>query len=399
MNLSEALDQFDRTVANLDLLEGLWQQYKLHIPESPAFGLDTPEIEELRRDYADAANSLPSIDGYRVDPELLALDDYSQMLLDAQEIYEISAFRGVYDLMQEPEKHIGEYKHRFSKARRRLVRRRMEEVVSEVDNLLHSSFETDLGREFPSGEDDWTTLREKATEINRLRGSETIRATRLRDFYRHIRFAEPHDLHDIVTHDWPNVRTALIDLVFEGEPLAVQVDDLQDLVKSEPEGAVSSRLDWELLDQETFERLVFEILRNTKSYENVELLMKTNAPDRGRDISATRVFIDEVNGTERRSVVFQCKHWLTKSVGVKEILVLLEEVKLWSRPFVEVFVVTCGSFTQDAVDWREKREINNKSPRVYFWPGSHLEHVLATRPSNPLRLFLRGAFEPLAVAL
>lgn len=381
MDLSEALDQFDRTVANLDLLEGLWQQYKLHIPESPAFDLDTLEIEQLRRDYADAANALPSIDGYRVDPELLALDDYSQMLFDAHEISELSAFRGVYDLMQEPERQIGEYKHRFSKSRRRLVRRRMEEVVSEVDNLLHSSIESDLGREFPNGEDDWASLREKITEINRLRGSATIRASRLRDFYRHTRFAEPHDLHDIVSQDWPNVRTALIDLVFEGEPLVVQVDDLQELVKSEPEGAVSSKLDWGLLNQETFERLVFEILQNTKSYENVELLMKTNAPDRGRDISATRVLIDELNGTERRSVVFQCKLWLTKSVGVQEILVLLEEVKLWSRSFVEVFVVTSGSFTQDAVDWREKREINNESPSVYFWPGTHLEHVLATRPA------------------
>ncbi|WP_420433459.1 restriction endonuclease [Candidatus Poriferisocius sp.] len=381
MDLSEALDQFDRTAANLNLLEGLWQQYKLYIPENPAFDLDTPEIDQLRRDYADAANSLPSIEGYRVDPELLALDDYSQMLLDAHEIYELSAFRSVYDFMQEPEKQIGEYKHRFSKARRRLVRRRMEEVVSEVDNLLHSSIETDLGREFSNGEDDWVALREKITEINRLRGSATIRATRLRDLYRHIRFAEPHDLHDIVTQDWPNVRTALIDLVFEGEPRVIQVDDLQDLVESEPGGAVSSKLAWQLLDQETFERLVFEILRNTKSYENVELLMKTKAPDRGRDISATRVFIDEVNGTERRSVVFQCKHWLTKSIGVKEILVLLEELKLWSRTFVEVFVVTSGSFTQDAVDWREEREMNDESPRVYFWPDTHLEHVLATRPA------------------
>ena len=381
MDLSEALNQFDRTIVNLDLLEGFWQQYKVQIPESPAFGLDTPETEQLQRDYADAANSLPSIDGYRVDPNLLALDDYSQMLFDAHEISELSAIRSVYDLMQEPESQIGEYRHRLSKARRRLVRRRMEEIVGEVDNLLQSSTETEHGRQFPNEEDDWTMLRNKIAEINRLRGTDVIPGSRATDLYRHIHFAQPYDLHDIVTRDWPSVRTVLIDLVFEGEPFDIQVKDLHDLVKSEPAGAVSSKLEWEQLDQETFERLVFEILRNADSYENVEWIMKPNAPDRGRDISAIRVFRDDINGTERRSAVFQCKHWLTKSVNVKELSTLLEEVELWSRTFVEVFVVTSGSFTQDAVDWREKREMSDKSPRVHFWPGTHLEHLLATRPA------------------
>lgn len=382
MDLSGALTQFDRTIANLELLEGHWEKYQQHIPDSPAFGLDTPEVEQIRRDYTDTANSLPAIDGYRIDSDLWALDDISQAILDYQEIGEaLAGLRFIDEIEQNPKRQIDKYRYIFTKARRNLVRRRVEEIVTEVDDLLRLTVASEQGREFSKDEEGWSSLRGLITELHRLLGKSRLPGTRIADLYRHIHFAQPCDLHDIVVTDWPSVRTGLIDLVFEGEPLTVDVEDIGELVKSEPTGSVTSSLEWDQLDSTTFERLIFDIIRSADTYQNVQWLMKTNAPDRGRDISAEKVIVDPLSGIERCHVVFQCKHWQSKSIAVSDLSVLPEQVKLWSRRFVEVTIVTSGTFTQDAVEWREKREIENAFPKVTFWSGSHLERLLAERPA------------------
>jgi hypothetical protein len=48
-------------------------------------------------------------------------------------------------------------------------------------------------------------------------------------------------------------------------------------------------------------------------------------------------------------VIVQCKHWLSRSVNVKDLLASLETVHLSEPPPVDVLVVaTSGLFTQDA---------------------------------------------------
>ena len=387
MDLSAALTQFDRALANLDRLEDLWSRFEPNIPTSPAFGLDTSEVDQIRRDYSDVAHSLPAIDGYRIDPDLPALDGISQAIIDIWEIDEPSAIMDIDNMSQAPRRQIEEYRHKLVKTRRRLVRRRIEDVVSAVDDLLRSTVKVEHGHEFYGVDDGWSQLSEMIAELDRLRGVEQLRGTRIGDLNRHIRFAEPHDLRDIVELDWPSVRTALIDIAIDGEPLSISVDDLGELVRSEPTGSVTSRLEWSQLDAETFERLLFDLLHSTSSYENVEWLMKTSAPDRGRDVSAERVIVDELSGTERRHVLFQCKNWQSRSVNVRDLTILLEEVKLWSRPFSEVVIVTSGRFSQDAVDWRDSRELSQELPVVRFWAGSHLEKLLASRPSVRSKYF------------
>ena len=382
MDLSTALTQFDRTMANIELLESLWQRYEQHIPSSAVFGLDTPEIGQIRREFSDIANSLPAINEIKLEADLLPLDDISQMRFDYMEIgLEMEGYRAIDDATQLPKRNLDEYKYRVLKMRRLLVRSRIEEVVARMDDLLRSTTETDQGREYPDNIDGWALLGEMIAELDRLRGSDLLSDTRLGDLNRHIHFAEPHDLRDIVELDWPSVRTALVDLVVEGEPLTISVEDLGDLVRSEPTGSVTSRLDWEHVDSETFERLVFDLLRSAGSYENIEWLIKTNAPDRGRDLSADRVIVDELSGTKRLAVLVQCKHWQSRSISVANIVTLMAEVGLWSRRFAIVIVATSGRFTQDAVDWREKRELEGEYPAVEFWAGSHIEHLLASRPT------------------
>lgn len=42
------------------------------------------------------------------------------------------------------------------------------------------------------------------------------------------------------------------------------------------------------ITDEGFERLLFDLLRGLEGYDNVDWLMKTNASDRGRDLTVYR---------------------------------------------------------------------------------------------------------------
>ncbi|TAK96831.1 hypothetical protein EPO05_00815, partial [Patescibacteria group bacterium] len=100
-------------------------------------------------------------------------------------------------------------------------------------------------------------------------------------------------------------------------------------VRQTPRGPVATKLKWESLTEEEFERLIFVLIAAEHGYENPEWLMKTNAPDRGRDLSVYRVYNDSLGGTLRQRVIIQCKHWLSKSVSPTEIGTLKEQMRLW----------------------------------------------------------------------
>jgi hypothetical protein len=190
------------------------------------------------------------------------------------------------------------------------------------------------------------------------------------------------DLHDISEHDWPSVKVGLRKSLYgEREPIPVDVEDLGSLVSKKPRGPVATKLQWERLTDEDFERLIYTLISSEQSYENPEWLMKTNAPDRGRDLSVYRVHVDSLGGTIRQRVIIQCKHWLSKSVGTQEITALREQMKLWEPPRVDVHVIaTSGRFTSDAVAIIEKHNQSDSALRIEMWPESHLERLLANRP-------------------
>jgi len=73
------------------------------------------------------------------------------------------------------------------------------------------------------------------------------------------------------------------------------------------------------LDFSDFFKSGFSLISSAKGYENPEWLMHTNAPDRGRDLSVTRVVDDPLAGVRRSRVLIQCKHWTTKSVSVGDV--------------------------------------------------------------------------------
>jgi hypothetical protein len=195
-------------------------------------------------------------------------------------------------------------------------------------------------------------------------------------------FGQHQDLIDIEKLDWPRVKAGLRkDLYGDNEPLPSSVRDLGDLVAAKPRGEVVTKLAWSNLDKESFERLLFNLISTTKGYENPEWLTRTDAPDRGRDLSVMRVIVDQLAGTQRQRVIIQCRHWLSASITLPDVVTIKEQMSLWGQPRVEVVTITTsGRFTTDAIQWIETHNASGNTPSIEMWPESHLERLLASRP-------------------
>jgi hypothetical protein len=219
-------------------------------------------------------------------------------------------------------------------------------------------------------------------QVERLTGGMVPRTARWRDMRRHLGIGQGVDLHDIARVDWPSVRSELqANLYSELEPLPVEVDNLVTLVRAKPSGPVTTKLNWSAITAEEFEQLLFNIVVDASGYTNAQLLMHTNAPDRGRDVSVERVNSDSLSGTRSQRVIIQAKHWQSKSVAVADISEAASQMALWEPPRVHVLVVaTSGRFTADAVAWVEKHNEAGQLPAIEMWPDSHLELLLAQRP-------------------
>jgi hypothetical protein len=189
------------------------------------------------------------------------------------------------------------------------------------------------------------------------------------------------DLRDVALLDWPSVRPSVERQLYdEREPIPVGDEDLVDLAAAHPTGSVTTALNWAGLDDEGFERLVFNIIGDASGYENPQWLTKTRAPDRGRDLSVDRVVPDSLGGTRRSRVMVQCKHWATRPIGAGEAAEAVAKAELWSTPpFDVVIIATTGRFSADGVAWIETHNVSNRL-QVEMWPETHLEMVLAARP-------------------
>lgn len=144
---------------------------------------------------------------------------------------------------------------------------------------------------------------------------------------------------------------------------------------------MTSSLPWTRLDDDSFERLLYDLLRSIAEHDNVQWLMQTRAPDRGRDLSLDRVIRDSTGSVRTERVIVQAKHWLSKSVRPSDIGDLVHSVKLWEPPVVRgLIIATSGRFTADAVSWAEKHNDSGNPPLIELWPESRLETLLAYRP-------------------
>jgi hypothetical protein len=395
MDLDHALRQFDLVEANLAKLETVLKRITALVPSGIAFMDGSPEDREHRelcRSYRDLIAALPAIDGWKITAAPPGLDAIAQMRLDANEVGEIECMVSVEQGINEPDHEFDDYRSRFNRKRRQLVRRRLSELVAEADALIGAF---DLALYTPDIRTDvsganWDRLRSVVAETDRLLGTGS-RSSSWNDLRRHLSFAKGCDIHDIVTKDWPVVRHEIARMGYEEtEPLPVAVADLDELTAAKPAGRVATALSWDALDDEAFERLIFCLISDAPGYENPAWLTRTRAPDRGRDLSVTRVRQDALAGVSRERVIIQCKHWLSKSVPDTELADSVTKMVHWEPPSVDVLiVVTSGRFTTDAVAWQEKHNQSGKHLKVELWPESHLERLLAQRPHIVAEFHLR----------
>ncbi|MFE5890470.1 restriction endonuclease [Streptomyces sp. NPDC056462] len=197
-----------------------------------------------------------------------------------------------------------------------------------------------------------------------------------------MRFSQGQDWRDIVAFDWPAVRAGIEAKSFgDSDPLPVPDIDLGQAASGSLTGAATLALPWELLNDDGFERLLYDLLRDIPEHQNVEWLMQTRAPDRGRDLSMDRVLRDGSGGVRTERVIVQAKHWRSRSVNAAAVSETATAGKLWGPPLVRgIVIATSGRFTADAVSWAERHNSEGNAPYIDLWPDSRLETLLAQRP-------------------
>jgi hypothetical protein len=383
--INSALRPFEATEANLAKLERLWSKIQEKTPGGIQFGSDGA-YEELVRSYQDILGSLPKIDGWRPERIPMDIDAIAQCRLDAKEVGEISMEMSIEKDIEEPGVELARYRHQLNRKRRQLIRSVMSDVVSRVDDTLSS-----LRKRIPKRPvankavkyPDWEGLKHEIEQIDSLLGDSLTRPRRWSDLRRHLSFGMMGDLLDILRLDWPEVKSGLEKGLYDDdEPLPVEVADLDVLASAQPKGQVITKLKWDSLGGEQFERLTFSLISAAQGYENPEWLIHTNAPDRGRDLSVYRVINDPLSGTMRSRVLIQCRHRLTKSVSPSDVVELKEQITIWEPPKVDVLIIaTTGRFSSDAVATIERHNAGDRALKIEMWPESHLERLLAERPA------------------
>ncbi|MCF0083309.1 restriction endonuclease [Streptomyces lomondensis] len=380
MDLEELLRAMDRTAANLKKLESVWERAQPFIPSGPQRGSD-PQYDGLRAAWTDLLSGLPPIDGWTITEPLPDIDEIGQAYID---YLEIGVPPSAVDAAGEkPGADLAAYRYRLERARRRAARGRLEQLVATVDATLPIAVQGSARDSQEVLSNDLTEKIEAAIgEIARLLGEDAESIDRWWDLQRHMRFSQGHDWHDIVEFDWPAVRAGIeVNSLGDSDPLPVPDMDLGHAASGNLTGAATLALPWERLDDDGFERLLYDLLRDIPEHQNVQWLMQTRAPDRGRDLSLDRVLRDGSGGVRTERVIIQAKHWRSRSVNAAALNETVVAGKLWGPPLVRgIVIATSGRFTADAVAWAERHNSEGTAPYVELWPDSRLETLLAQRP-------------------
>lgn len=380
MELERLLAMFDAAAANLAKAEAIWDQAEAMLPRSAVLG-NPLGFDDLARAWMDLIGGLPPVDGWTITESIPTPDDIGRSFLEWMEIGEPPW--PVYEAIEQPTKDIQEYRYRLKRARRRAVRTRVEVLVAEVDRLLPicvRNVPREARDKMQTAETE--VIRDRIAEIDRLLGDATPRAGRWSDLRRHMSFSEGRDWWDISELDWPSVKPEILSAVIaETDPLPVPDLDLGVAAANEPSGGVTTALRWDLITDEGFERLLYDLLRGLEGYDSVDWLMKTNATDHGRDLTCYRTLPDASGYSRRERVIVQAKHWRSKSVDPVSVMDVVSRLSAWEPPHIHCLVVAAsGRFTADAIRFIETHNERGSDPRIEPWSEAHLEAMLARRP-------------------
>ncbi|MEV8504300.1 restriction endonuclease [Actinoplanes sp. NPDC051475] len=388
MALADALATYDRVALNLDKLDRVWDQMVALIPDGPFMGAGSPDedlYQELAETWEELASSLPAINGWQITAKIVDYAAIGQIRLDYLDIAEPPAIPAFNRTVHAPGAQAKTYRRKLMRARQELVRQRAEELVATIDAALAA---------VPTADDEalppeqatpvLDQVREAFNELERLLGDALNNAPRHHDLRRHLRFGEPHDAHDIATWDWPTLRPHIEQAVYgDAAPVPVEVSDLGALAATAGSAPVPSRVRWDRLDADGFERLLGRILEHSGSYEGINRLMALNSTDAGRDLEAYRVVTDGLLTATRERTIVQAKHWSSRSVNATEVADLVHaKLPGWEgEPVRRLIFATSGSFTQEAVRWIEKHNAGGRRPFIEAWSAAELEVLLRRWPS------------------
>ncbi len=398
MELDCLLTTFDKVAVNLEKLERVWERAKPFVPDGPQFG-SAPEYQTLSRAWDDLLAGLLPIDGWRITEGLPDVDSLGQMFLDYAEAGIFP--KGAWAIASQPEEDLSRYRHFLDRARRRAIASRLTVLTERITELI---------REVVSGlptREAWladvsskrvridtpatSEISDFLEEIERLLGQTVERRGSWGALRRHLHFGEAGDWLDISESDWPSVQWDIeAAKVGDSDPIPVPDIDLGAAGAADLTGGATTSLNWSALHPEDFERLLFDLLRDLAGYQNVDWLMKTNAPDRGRDISLQRVVPDDAGTIRTDRVIVQAKHYTSKSVGPSDVQGALTSLPLWEPPVIRSLIIATSSrFSSDAVTLAEKHNDLGNRPHIELWPDSRLETLLAQRPKLAITYGLR----------
>jgi Restriction endonuclease len=388
--LAASLELFDRVAVNLDNLQQVVDEmYEFSDISGIVIETSNARYDQLVREFADLVSGLPPIDGFSIDVIPVSMHNLGQMRIEAMDIPE--ALVGLQQVIDAAGEAVSEYRHRLQRQRRRLIRERAEELTAQVDALLTALTERyEYDGQSLRDDEDWTALDSAIRELFALLGHAELTGGRVGDLLRHLHFGQTGDAHDIANLDWPDVKPRIVAALYgDREPLPVENVDLATLAGQSSSGRVPTALDFSVLDDEGFERLIFSLFSSTDGYENVSWVMETRAPDRGRDLEVYRVTVDTLAGTIRERVIVQCKAW-RRSLSPADCQAALAPLSLWEPPAIDVLIIaTTGRFSADAVRWIELHNNEGERPKFHMWADSNLETMLASRSDLVTRFHLR----------
>ncbi len=381
------LNQFDAVEANLKKCENLLQKIMKLIPE----GIDYSEndrYDDICKDFQNIYSTLPMFNNWKPDIEFLELDEIAHNRFEAADVGEFESKVYVEKQIYAPVKALKDYRYKFDRTRADFVRESIIGKMSLIDSLLDKlnnalrSKPEDEGHESVN-EKEFDALIQQVDQLEMLIGRTFEKPRRWGDLQRHLHFRLYHDLYDIIESDWPVVKSGLHKVLYgESTPVPIAINDLGIMASEKGTScSITTELKWSDIDDSEFERVIYCLISSEDTYKNPKWLTKTNASDRGRDLSVDRVRDDPLGDTVVERVIIQCKHWLRKSIAIDDVSRLDSQMELWGQPIVNTCVIaTSGRFTTDAIAFIEQHNQKGRAPRIEMWPESHLERILARKP-------------------
>jgi len=141
MDLSAALTAYDRVALNLEKLDRVWQRMEELLPDGPFIGIgldDDVTYAQLGEQWTTIVNSLPAIDGWKLEAEIVGYAEVGQCRVDCLEIDEPGSLWAFEAHVAAPRIEAFRYRQKLARARQQLVRGRSEGLIHTVDELLSS---------------------------------------------------------------------------------------------------------------------------------------------------------------------------------------------------------------------------------------------------------------------